>query len=121
MSRIRVRRFCLASPSNTLATDSISSRKLARLGDRLSRPDSMRVMSSTSPINSSRLFAEVWAISILARSIGWLSARLSASSRMPITAFIGVRISWLMVARKVVLARLASSAWTFASRNCSTN
>ncbi|MNT25166.1 hypothetical protein D3C72_1606730 [compost metagenome] len=29
---------------------------------------------------------------------------------MPMMAFIGVRISWLMVARKVLLARLASSA-----------
>jgi hypothetical protein len=30
------------------------------------------------------------------------SARLTASSSMPMTAFIGVRISWLMVARNVL-------------------
>ena len=29
---------------------------------------------------------------------------------MPMTAFIGVRISWLMLARKSLLARLAASA-----------
>ena len=29
---------------------------------------------------------------------------------MPITAFIGVRISWLIVARKALLASLAASA-----------
>ncbi len=29
---------------------------------------------------------------------------------MPITPFIGVRISWLMLARKALLARLAASA-----------
>lgn len=33
------------------------------------------------------------------------------------TAFIGVRISWLMVARKTLFARFASSAWRIASRN----
>ncbi|MNY18894.1 hypothetical protein D3C86_1523030 [compost metagenome] len=38
---------------------------------------------------------------------------------MPMTAFMGVRISWLMVARKVVLARLAASAWSLASRSAS--
>ena len=34
----------------------------------------------------------------------------SSSSAMPITAFIGVRISWLTLARKSLLARLAASA-----------
>ena len=29
---------------------------------------------------------------------------------MPMTAFMGVRISWLMVARKALLASLAASA-----------
>ncbi len=37
------------------------------------------------------------------------------SSVMPITAFIGVRISWLMFARKSLLARLAASAASRAS------
>ena len=34
----------------------------------------------------------------------------SSSPLMPITAFIGVRISWLIVARKALLASLAASA-----------
>ena len=39
----------------------------------------------------------------------------SSSPLMPITAFIGVRISWLIVARKALLASLAASAWARAS------
>ncbi len=35
---------------------------------------------------------------------------------MPITAFIGVLISWLIVARKALLARVAASASSFAAR-----
>ena len=58
ISSTRLRRFCRARPSNTRATDSTSSRRLARFGDRLRRPDSMRAMSRISPISSSRLFAE---------------------------------------------------------------
>ena len=38
---------------------------------------------------------------------------------MPMTAFIGVRISWLMLARKSLLARLAASAASRASRSSS--
>ena len=34
---------------------------------------------------------------------------------MPITPFIGVRISWLMLARNVLLARAAASAAFFAA------
>ena len=38
------------------------------------------------------------------------SSELSNSSVMPRTPFIGVRISWLMVARNSLLALLAASA-----------
>jgi hypothetical protein len=38
---------------------------------------------------------------------------------MPSTPFIGVRISWLMVARKALLARLAASAAFLARSSCS--
>ena len=38
----------------------------------------------------------------------------SSSSVVPITPFIGVRISWLMLARKSDLARLAASASSLA-------
>ena len=54
--------------------------------------------------------------SLLLRMIS-VNSRCSAvrpvsSSRlvMPITAFMGVRISWLMLARKALLASVASSA-----------
>ena len=46
------------------------------------------------------------------------SGASSASSAMPRMPFIGVRISWLMFARKSLLARLASSAHSFASVSC---
>ena len=39
----------------------------------------------------------------------------SASSAMPSTPFIGVRISWLMLARKSLLARAAASAFSRAA------
>ena len=37
---------------------------------------------------------------------------------MPITPFIGVRISWLMVARKALLARVAASDLTSSVATC---
>jgi hypothetical protein len=42
-----------------------------------------------------------------------------SSAVMPRMPFIGVRISWLMAARKRDLARLAASAWMRASRRSS--
>ena len=43
----------------------------------------------------------------------------STRSVMPIMAFMGVRISWLMLARKSLLARLADSADSFAAFSAS--
>ena len=43
----------------------------------------------------------------------------AASSVMPMMPFIGVRISWLMLARNSLLARLAASAASLASRSSS--
>ncbi len=48
-----------------------------------------------------------------------LSGVLSTSSVMPMIAFIGVRISWLMLARKALLARLADSAAALARSSSS--
>ena len=83
---------------NGKATDS-SSRRPASILDR-SRM-SLRISSSDS--------AEPLTMSRYSR---WVASRsvASASSVMPMTAFIGVRISWLMLVRNVLLARLASSA-----------
>ena len=47
------------------------------------------------------------------------SAVSSASSVIPKMPFIGVRISWLMVARNSLLARLPASAVSFADRSSS--
>ncbi len=41
----------------------------------------------------------------------------SRSSVIPITPFMGVRISWLMFARKALLARFAASASSLAARS----
>ena len=45
------------------------------------------------------------------------SAVVSRSSVMPRTPFMGVRISWLMLARNCDFVRLAASAVSFASRS----
>jgi len=54
-----------------------------------------------------------WALSRMERPkkrCSSLSSLSSIRSVMPRTPFIGVRISWLMLARKSLLARLAASA-----------
>ena len=43
---------------------------------------------------------------------------LAAARAMPITPFMGVRISWLMLARNWLLARLASASSRVRSRSC---
>ncbi len=61
-------------------------------------------------MTESRLLAETRAMSANSRSSSpRLPARVSSWS-MPMTALSGVRISWLMLARNSLLARLADSA-----------
>ncbi len=63
--------------------------------------------------------AELWAVATIWRCCVVSSVRASTSS-MPVTPIIGVRISWLIAARKVDFARLAcSAAWRAASASCS--
>ena len=62
--------------------------------------------------------AEICTISRYSRCSGDSSVS-SASSVMPMTPFIGVRISWLMLARNSLLARLAASAASRACRSAS--
>ena len=70
---------------------------------------SLMIVSSASP--ESRI--------VLAKSRWSSDSGVSSSSPlMPITAFIGVRISWLIVARKALLASLAVSAAARASWAC---
>ncbi len=53
-------------------------------------------------------------------ALGWRRSRVSSnSSVMPITPFIGVRISWLMLARNSPFARFAAAEDSRASmRSC---
>ncbi|MNN14610.1 hypothetical protein D3C81_1276840 [compost metagenome] len=111
--------FCRARPSKIRTTDATSSAGLTRSGLRLRCPDSIRAMSRMSPIRSSKSFAELYATSMAGRSGCCWSMRLRVNSSMPMIAFIGVRISWLIVARNVLLARFASSARSFAHRKSS--
>ncbi len=45
----------------------------------------------------------------------WVRSVISSRSVMPMTPFIGVRISWLMLARNSLLSRLLDSACTMAA------
>ena len=62
--------------------------------------------------------AERWMVSAYWRCFSCKGV-LSSSSVIPNTPFIGVRISWLMVARNSLFALLAASACSLASRSCS--
>ncbi len=56
------------------------------------------------------------ALSTYSRRSAWAGVTPSRRSRWvrPRMAFMGVRISWLMLARKALLARPAASAWVLA-------
>ncbi|MNJ46924.1 hypothetical protein D3C77_420670 [compost metagenome] len=108
-------------PSNTRTVVLTRVFRSVAWGARVMCPASMRAISRMSPISSSKPLAEVKATCSDSRSVWPCSASLIASSSRPMTAFMGVRISWLMVARKVLFARLACSAWSLATRNCSSS
>ena len=69
-----------------------------------------------SPTICSSACAECWMMPSARR---WSSSRRvwPSTSTMPVTPMMGVRISWLMAARKALLARLASRARCSLSRN----
>jgi hypothetical protein len=72
-------------------------------------PASIFEKSSTSSTMASNAYADSRTVFTMSRWFG--RRRLSSStSIMPMTPFIGVRISWLIIARKDDLARLACSA-----------
>ena len=92
--------------SGAVATDASSRRPastFARSNRSSTRASSTRPFDSTRAIRSARRSAETPS-----------AATSSPSARI---AESGVRISWLMLRRKMVLARLASSASSFARRN----
>jgi hypothetical protein len=79
-----------------------------------SLPASMRERSSTSLISPSRWPA---AVDTLPSRSSWAGSVVASRIRpvRPMMAFIGVRISWLMLARKALLARLLVSATSLAA------
>ena len=111
--------FCWARTargSNALSMQ--SSREKGTLS-RSSRPASIFEKSRMSLMIPSKDSADDRTISRYSRCSG-LSSVSSASSVMPRIPFMGVRISWLMLARNSLLARLAASAACLAStRRCS--
>ena len=120
--RLRRRRRC-PGPSRRArlairsSADSTQSRRSKGCASMSMRPASifeksrmsLMIVSSASPL--SRM--------VLAKSrCSSFSGVSSSSPLMPMTAFIGVRISWLIVARKALLASLAASAAARASCAC---
>ena len=84
---------------------------------RRSFPFSILVRSSTSLISEPSRRPSLMMVVTKPR---WDSSRRDSASRLakPITALSGVRISWLITARKSPLAWLASSAACLACRSC---
>ena len=99
----------VASIPNTSRMPSTSSTRSTGACSRSRWPASIFEKSRMSSIRPSSESADA---RIVRTASAWSSASaLSAStSTMPMTPFIGVRISWLMVARNADLARLAVSA-----------
>jgi len=95
------------------SSSSASSRHWRRLYGWVSSsilPDSILEKSRTSLMIVSRLSPELRMISTKSRCSA-LSGVSTSSVVMPITPFIGVRISWLMLARNSDFARVASSSF----------
>ena len=107
----------IASSSAVSSTVVLKSKSIISM---LSFPASILEKSRMSLISSKRFSPLLRTI-----SANWSCSpfRSVSSKRLvkPITPFIGVRISWLMLARKVLLAMLADSAASFASCNSSSN
>ncbi len=73
-------------------------------------PDSIFDISSTSLMSPSRCLPDRAILRLYSRTASSWPASRSISSENPRMAFMGVRMSWLMEARKLLFARLASSA-----------
>ena len=89
-------------------------RRLNSIGSSSSRPASIFEMSRMSLRSVSSESADPLSASRYSRC-SRVSVVSSTSSVMPITPFIGVRISWLMFARNSLFDRLAASASSFAA------
>ncbi len=106
------------APSTTMATlrdNTVRSEKSTRSSSSL--PDSIFERSRMSLIRCSRWWAASAILLTRSRISGSCTSRISRCA-IPITAFSGVRISWLMLARNALFARLAASArWRACARS----
>ena len=114
---------CAALPANTSITFSTHWRKSKSCCSISILPDSIFEKSKISLITPSKASPLVLIICTYSSCSG-LKGVSASNDAMPITPFIGVRISWLMVARNTLLAAFACSAsflaWS-ASALCSTS
>ncbi len=85
----------------------------------VSEPSSSLERSSRSLMSANRLLEAMSSASIYSRSLPLRLPERARMPEMPMIAFIGVRISWLMLARKLDLVRLAVSAAALAARRSS--
>jgi hypothetical protein len=99
-------------------TSGMSSFSAIGSSDKDKRPASMRAMSRTSLIRSSKCSPalRIWSTD---STCGSLSSSICMTWANPRTALSGVRSSWLMRDRNSLLARLARSASCLASASAS--
>ncbi len=109
-----------ALSANRVATSSTRARNSKSTISSSSLPASILEKSKTSLMILSRLTPDCWMTSAKRRCLAGNSVpnRRSAIPRMP---FIGVRISWLMLARNCDFARLAASARSLAALSSRTS
>ncbi|KRD39826.1 hypothetical protein ASE35_05760 [Lysobacter sp. Root916] len=109
MSTLKVRPLAEASGCSIFCRRLSTSCRLKSTSRRCSLPASIAEMSSTSLTSNSSDCAEVWMTSAYSRCSG--ARRVPCmSSAMPMMPFKGVRSSWLILARKRLLASLARRA-----------
>ncbi len=87
---------------------SISSERLKSSSERSTFPDSILLMSSTSLISPSKCLLDEVIFFRHSETLPGSSRWEAAMAVMPTIAFIGVRISWLILERNVVFAAFAS-------------
>ena len=102
--------FCFAWASQIMLIFSIKVEKSIVLFAKTVRPLSIRLISKISFIRFSKNFAELETFEILSITNSVLWTDCWANSDIPIIAFIGVRISWLILDKNSVLALFACSA-----------
>ena len=105
-----------AGCANIASTSSTTSTRLKSTASSCRWPDSILEKSRMSLMTPSRCCPDDCTASAHSRCCGCSGLSIS-NSFMPSTPFIGVRISWLMVARNSLLAALAASANSLACSN----